>query len=293
MESKMKMLPSDQLEITTVSENTSGRPGLLGEWGLCVLVEAGEHRFLIDAGASSAVTQNVDALGINLETVEAIVLSHGHFDHTGGLRAILARTRKKPVRIVAHPEVWGLKYSKSRKTKEYRYVGIPFRQEELERVGAQFELTAEPTWLTEDIVVSGEEPMTTAFESVAQNLYVKRGDHFEPDTVIDDQSLYIRTDLGLVIVLGCAHRGMVNIIKHAQQLMDTDRVYMVLGGTHLDPASEEQVTLTIDALKSVDLRWLGVSHCTGQKVAARLSQSFGDKFFYNNTGRVLRFPFEQ
>jgi 7,8-dihydropterin-6-yl-methyl-4-(beta-D-ribofuranosyl)aminobenzene 5'-phosphate synthase len=287
------MLKSDQLRITTVSENTSGSPALLGQWGLCVLVEAEDHRFLIDTGASSSVSQNVDVLGINLDLVDAIVLSHGHYDHTGGLRAILAKIKKKPVRIVAHPEVWGLKYGRNRKTGKYSYVGMPFRPEELERLGAQFELTSEPTWLTEDIVGSGEEPMTTSYEGVANNLFVKNKTGYEPDTLIDDQSLYIRTDLGLIIVLGCAHRGIINIIRYAQQLMKMDQVYMVLGGTHLGPASEEQVTSTIEALKDIDLRWLGVSHCTGQKVAAKVNQAFGDRFFYNNTGTIVSFPFKQ
>ena len=287
------MLKSEELKITTVSENTSNSTNLLGQLGLCVLVEAADYKFLIDTGASSTVSQNVDALGINLDLVEAIVLSHGHLDHTGGLRAILAKMKKKPVRIVAHPEVWGLKYAKNKKTGKYSYVGIPFRPEELERYGAQFEFTSEPTWLTEDIVASGEELMTTSFESVAKGAFVKNDSGYTPDPCADDQSVYIRTDLGLIIVLGCAHRGIINIIRHAQQLMKTEKVHMVLGGTHLGPAPEEQVTSTIGALKDIDLQWLGVSHCTGQKVAAKLSQTFGDKFFYNNAGTIVSFPFKQ
>ena len=137
------MLKSEQLKITTVGENTSSSTSLLGQWGFCVLVEAADHKFLIDTGASSSVTQNVDALGINLDLVEAIVLSHGHLDHTGGLRAILAKMKKKPVRIIAHPEVWGLKYGKNKKTGEYRYGGFPFRPEELERPGAGSETPCE------------------------------------------------------------------------------------------------------------------------------------------------------
>ena len=158
---------------------------------------------------------------------------------------MLTRMRRKQIRIIAHPGVWDLKYGGDPKKGDYRYVGIPFREEELARLGAAFELTSEPTWLTNDVAAGGEEPMTTEFEAVAGNLFVKDGETYTPDTLADDQSVYIRTELGLVVILGCAHRGMVNIVRHAQKLMQTDDVYMILGGTHLGPAPEEQVTKTV------------------------------------------------
>ena len=232
-------------------------------------------------------------LDIDLRAIEAIVLSHGHYDHTGGLAAVLTRMHKKQVRIIAHPNLWNLKYGGGPKKGEYRYVGIPFREEELQRLGASFELTTEPTWLTDDVVASGEEPMTTEYEAVAANLCVKQGATYSRDALADDQSVYIRTELGLVIILGCAHRGMVNIVRHAQTLMQTNDVYMILGGTHLGPAPEEQVTRTVEALKAIGVRWLGVSHCTGQKVAAKLSRKLGDSFFFNGTGTMIRFPFKR
>jgi 7,8-dihydropterin-6-yl-methyl-4-(beta-D-ribofuranosyl)aminobenzene 5'-phosphate synthase len=289
----IKMLKSENLKITTIIEDASNSTYLLGQKGLSILIETGKHNFLIDTGASSFVTHNVEELGINLDLVETIILSHGHFDHTGGLQAILRKMKKKSTQIVAHPEAWGLKYRKKNNKEEYNYIGIPFRPEELERYGAQFELTAKPTWLTEDIAVSGEEPMTTSFEHLVKYFYVKKNNEYILDSCMDDQSVYIRTELGLIIILGCAHRGMINIIKHAQQLMKTDKVYMIIGGTHLGPAPEEQIISTIKALKDIDIQWLGVSHCTGLKVAAKLSEIFKEKFFFNNTGTIIKFPFKQ
>jgi 7,8-dihydropterin-6-yl-methyl-4-(beta-D-ribofuranosyl)aminobenzene 5'-phosphate synthase len=108
----------------------------------------------------------------------------------------------------------------------------------------------------------------------------------------DDQSVYIRTELGLIIFLGCAHRGMINIIHHARKLMDTDRVYMVIGGTHLGPASDHQYRKTVEALREMDVTWLGVSHCTGLPVAAKLARDFEGRFFFNTAGSVIRFPFK-
>jgi 7,8-dihydropterin-6-yl-methyl-4-(beta-D-ribofuranosyl)aminobenzene 5'-phosphate synthase len=286
------MLKAKDLQITTLVENTAGQSRILGEWGLSIYVRAGESGFLLDTGAGQAIVPNLRTLDIDLDSLEAIVLSHGHHDHTGGLRALLSVLNRETVRIVAHPDVWAPKYSYDKKTGKYRYSGIPFRREELERLGACFELTAGPTWLTDGIAASGEEPLTTSFESVAGSFYVKSDSGYLPDAFADDQSLYIRTEAGLVIVLGCAHRGVVNILRHARTLMGSDRIHMVLGGTHLGPAPDSQVKATIEALKEFKIDWLGVSHCTGLGLAAGLRTAFGKSFFFNNAGRTIRFPFE-
>jgi 7,8-dihydropterin-6-yl-methyl-4-(beta-D-ribofuranosyl)aminobenzene 5'-phosphate synthase len=285
------MLRITDVEISTVIENTSSTSAVSAEWGLSVHVRTPGHQFLLDTGLSGAVVPNADALGIAPEALDALVLSHGHSDHTGGLRDLLRR-RRDPLRVVAHPEVFGAKHGRDRKTGRVRYGGIPFRREVLESLGASFELTAEPTWLTEDIVASGQEPMKTPFEAVADNLLLAEGDRFVPDPVLDDQSLFIRTNDGLIVVLGCAHRGMINIVEHAREVTGEERVHMILGGTHLGPAPPEQVEATAAAIERIGVRWLGVSHCTGLEVAADLRDRFRERFFFNNAGRVISFPFE-
>jgi 7,8-dihydropterin-6-yl-methyl-4-(beta-D-ribofuranosyl)aminobenzene 5'-phosphate synthase len=284
------MLEARRLRLTTIAENTSTGKGLVGEWGLSILVEDGEHRFLLDTGAGATTLANADTLGIDLKGIDAIVLSHGHSDHTGGLLPILSRL-KSDVRVVAHPAVFGPKYGKNKKTNKYSYAGVPYAREALESAGARFELTARPTWLTPDLAVSGEEPMTTDFETVADGLCLKAEEGFVPDPVADDQSLYLRTDLGLVVVLGCAHRGIINILRYGLQLTKSAKVHMVVGGTHLGPAAEPQVERTIAALREMDVQWVGVSHCTGLAVASRLDREFPGRFFFNNTGRSITFPF--
>ncbi len=285
------MLAVADLRITTLGENTSSGRGLLGEWGLSVLVETGQGAYLLDAGAGSSTASNADALGLELSGVQTIVLSHGHHDHTGGLRALLPRMGGEGVRVVAHPGIWAEKYSRNRETGKVRYAGIPYRRQELESLGARFELSTRPTWLEADVTAGGEEPMSTDFEPVASNLLVRAPEGLVTDTMADDQSLYIRTDRGLVIVLGCAHRGVVNILRHARQLMATERVHMVIGGSHLYSASVEQLDATVAALRQMQVEWLGLSHCTGLKAAVRLSREFQERFFFNNAGTVIRFPF--
>jgi len=283
------MIDPAKLRLTTLVENTTARRGILAEMGLCILVEADGRRILLDTGASPVTaSHNAQMLGVDLSAVDTIVLSHGHFDHTGGLPGVLSAIGRE-IEIIAHPAVWGLKYSQTPRTGDYIYGGIPYHREELERLGARFILTAEPTWIGEDIVISGEEPMTTDFEAVDDVCYVKEDGRFVPDPMADDQSIYIKTELGLVIILGCAHRGAINIIRHARQLTGVETVYMVVGGTHLFRASTEQLDQTISSLMEIGVQKLAVSHCTGMKQAAIMAQVFGDQFMFNNAGTVIKF----
>jgi len=277
-----------ELRITTLSENTAfARPrGLLGEWGLSVLVEADEQKILLDTGASLSAARNGTLLGVNWPRIEAIVLSHGHYDHTGGLRKVLTRI-KKQVKVIAHPDVFVAKYIQVSKDESPVYIGMPFQKTELESLGADFQLSSEPVWLSQNVVTSGEIPMTTEYETVDAGLYVRQSGELVPDTVADDQALFIKTEQGLVVILGCAHRGAINTLRHAQKVTATESIHMVIGGTHLIRASEVQLEMTIAELKEFGVRRLGVSHCTGMAAAVRLAQEFGEDFFFNNTATVI------
>jgi len=275
-------------QITTLSENTAfARPrGLLAEWGLSVLVEVDDQKTLLDTGASLSAARNGTLLGVNWPRIDAIVLSHGHYDHTGGLREVLKRI-KKQVKVIAHPDVFAAKYIQVSKDESPVYIGMPFQKTELESLGADFQLTSEPVWLSKNVVTSGEIPMTTDYETIDPGLYVRQVGELVPDTVADDQALFIKTDQGLVVILGCAHRGAINTLRHAQKVTAMESIHTVIGGTHLIRASEVQMELTIAELKDLGVRRLGVSHCTGMAAAVRLAQEFGEDFFFNNTATVI------
>ena len=274
-----------QIKLTTLSENTAGSVGLLAEWGISILVEVDGYKVLLDTGLDISAAYNAAILGIDLSKVNRIVLSHGHRDHTGGLRHVLNAMRKR-IEVIAHPDIWAAKYSRTFSEQE-QYAGIPFAREALENWGASFSLTKEPVWITDNIVTTGEIPMHTEYEKIDRELLVKEGGELRPDPLRDDQALIIKTQMGLVVVLGCGHRGMINTVHHARKVTGVEQIRMVVGGTHLFTASRERIDLTIAELKRLGIQKIGVSHCTGMPAAARLFQEFGDNFFFNNTGNVI------
>jgi len=273
------------LQITTLSENTAGLGGLMAEWGLSILVESEEINILFDTGQSLSASHNAEIMGIDLSRIDKIVLSHGHFDHTGGLKQALLRIGKE-IEIIAHPDIWAAKYSRHQ-GQEARYIGIPFHRQTLESLGAKFSLSREPVRLSDNITTSGEIPMTTEYEIIEPHLQVKEGRRFKPDKLLDDQALIITTGAGLVVILGCAHHGVINTLYHAQKLTGVEAIYAVFGGCHLISATEERIWLTIAALKELGVQLLGLSHCTGLAASAIMAREFGERFLFNIAGTAI------
>jgi 7,8-dihydropterin-6-yl-methyl-4-(beta-D-ribofuranosyl)aminobenzene 5'-phosphate synthase len=279
-----------EVKITTLSEN-SATGGCLGEWGLSMLVEVDGKKILFDTGAGVAAVQNAQIMGVDLAEIDAIVLSHGHHDHTGGLRDVLRRAAK-PLDVIAHPDVWGLKYGRAPTDKTEHFAGLPFRRELLESLGAKFNLARKPVRIANGITTTGEIPMVTGYEAIDKGLLEKKGDEMLPDKLADDLALVIEADFGLVVILGCAHRGIVNTLRRARKVTGKELIYAAIGGTHLVHASPERLERTAADLEEMGVQYLGVSHCTGFKASAYLAERFGERFFLNNSGTKLELPFK-
>jgi len=278
-----------ECRITTLAENTAGSPRIFAEWGFSAFIEADGMNILMDTGFGHAITHNADLLNVDLKKTDVIVLSHAHYDHTGGLQRVLQSIRRE-VPVIGAPEIWDRKYS-TRGTTTPRYIGIPYQRAELESLGARFNLSKEPVKLSKNVITTGEVSVVTDFEEVGgDTMLVRVNDDYQLDQFPDDRALIVTTEAGLVVILGCAHRCLINTLYHGQNLTGIERIHTVVGGCHLIDASEEQIMKTIAALKDLDVQHVGVSHCTGLKAAAMMAGELGSRFFFNTAGTVVTVP---
>lgn len=278
------------LKITTLIENMAEESGKLAfEHGFSVLVETEEKKILFDTGQSGAFVGNADLLGIDLESVDMVVLSHGHYDHTGGVPKLLQRIRKKcPVYV--GKEFFYPKY-KRLEDGSYKYNGNPFEKELLTAKDSRAELhyiEENVTRISDSLVLFKNFKRRNAFEKVNPKFFVKREQSYEQDLFPDEIVLGVRTEKGLVLIAGCSHVGIINILEHVKQETKIP-VTAVLGGTHLVEANEERLQKTVDALKEYGVQTIAVSHCTGEDGMQILRWEFPEGFVLNNTGKQLEF----
>jgi 7,8-dihydropterin-6-yl-methyl-4-(beta-D-ribofuranosyl)aminobenzene 5'-phosphate synthase len=275
--------------ITILCENSVARPGgLIAEHGFAALIETPQNSILFDTGQGFGLLNNAQEIGRDLSQISSVVLSHGHSDHTGGLPALLGHLQR-PLTVIARPDLFCDRYWRS--NFELRPIGMMAQRVELEGQGASFSLGCDYQQLTENLYCSGEVPRRTNFEKGDPHLVIPDGHGgYCPDPLRDDLSLALRTDRGLVILLGCAHAGVINIIDHFKEQSGDERICALIGGTHLGPASEEQFQATLTMLKQNRIGKIGLSHCTGLNRGAQLYQEFAGRSFFAAAGTVLDFP---
>ncbi len=268
------------IRLTTMVENTATRGMLRAEHGFSVLVETDNGSFLFDTGQTDALIHNARVLNKDISLIEKVVLSHGHYDHCGGLSYLSELA--KPV-VYAHPEIFRERYHQSRSGR--RYIGIEKRSFYEDR-GIQFVLNDKPTEIINGAYTTGVEEMRTDFENIDKNFVYKDHNEYKKDDVIDDMSLVLETGKGLFVVFGCAHRGIINIIRQVEEQF-RKKVFGFIGGTHLGPADDIQKIRTIEELRKSDISIIGPSHCTGLLMTARLYCEFKNRVVFNNVGTVI------
>ncbi len=272
--------------ITTLCENTVPiSQELVGEHGLAFFIEYDNEAILFDTGQGIGLSANAEKLGIDLSSISNIVLSHGHYDHTGGLKDALEQ--KPGINVIAHPLIFQEKVG-ILPGKDPITIGMPFKRDFLSE-RANIILTEEPYAITLHMMTTGIIPMKTAYEKVDDELFARVGKGLVRDEILDDLSLILRTNKGVVIVVGCSHRGIVNIIKHVQKLTGEKNIHAVLGGMHLERASAIQLERTIEFFKAFDIEKIVLSHCTGKETSAKIYRALGDRVMFNEVGAVYEF----
>jgi 7,8-dihydropterin-6-yl-methyl-4-(beta-D-ribofuranosyl)aminobenzene 5'-phosphate synthase len=262
-----------RVRITVLSDNFTSTiiPPLIGEWGFSAFIEADGVGVLYDVGNSGLpVVHNAEALGIDLRRdVDYVILSHGHSDHTGGLANQKLREALKGKVVIAHPNVFEKKFLSWRGRLDY--IGIPLTKEEMERE-FRLVLTREPLEFAKGVMFAGE-VKSYGFPRYTKGLLKSSSEGVEQDELLDDVPLYVNTPKGLVIITGCGHSGILNIIRHAKEVTGVEKVYAVLGGFHLLSSPSEHVDEVMKVLEGeADL--IGPAHCSGFR--ARLTRKFID-----------------
>jgi 7,8-dihydropterin-6-yl-methyl-4-(beta-D-ribofuranosyl)aminobenzene 5'-phosphate synthase len=276
-------------KLTVLVENhVCDLPGLKAENGFCILIEKNGSSYLYDTGRSGVCVQNAVVMGKDITKVSKIFLSHGHLDHTGGLAKTLAAIGH-PVEIVAHPDVFGKKVMG-----RMFPIGIPFTEKELKdnfkvtfNFQKGFSKVADGIWLT------GEVPMLNDKETIPAQAKVEINGRLERDLIPDDNSLVIETGKGLVVVMGCGHRGVINILSYIKKTLNKP-VHAIIGGMHMESADPEHVKFVEKELQTFihhdHTQVLAPCHCTGEHEVTELKNDFPEIFIDTHGGTTFEFP---
>jgi 7,8-dihydropterin-6-yl-methyl-4-(beta-D-ribofuranosyl)aminobenzene 5'-phosphate synthase len=279
------MLKTPLTKITILVDNQVGA-GLVAEHGFSLWIETADRRILFDTGQGSALEKNADALGIDLAETDILVLSHGHYDHTGGVPLGLRQAAKTA--LYCHPGAVHPRYSV--RNGMARSLQMPHQaMRAIDKLPwEQVHWVQHPLWLTDTIGLTGPIPRETAFEDTGGPFFLDTKG-LRPDPMDDDMALWIRTDKGLIVCVGCAHAGLVNTLDHVQCLNKGMRIRAVIGGFHLLAAGEARIARTIAALKALEADRIVPCHCTGEHAVAELNDAFSESCYPGEAGKVYVF----
>jgi 7,8-dihydropterin-6-yl-methyl-4-(beta-D-ribofuranosyl)aminobenzene 5'-phosphate synthase len=271
-------------KVTILVDNLA-EPGLLAEHGFAAWIEVSGRRVLFDTGQGAALAENAEKLGVDLGTVDTLVLSHGHYDHTGGVPLVLLRA--PAAEVCVHPASTGARYAiRGGDAKAISMPGPARAALEAHPVSVRWTTRAE--LLAPGLGLTGPIPRLTDYEDTGGPFFVDMaGD--EPDPLTDDQALWARTERGLVVIAGCCHAGLVNTVRHALKLSGERTLHAVLGGFHLNAASEHRLARTMDELWEIGPELIVPCHCTGEAAFERLERTFGERVVRGGAGAVFRF----
>lgn len=270
--------------MTVIVENTVSRKDLHSEHGLSCWIETEDGNLLWDTGQTDLVLRNAHALGIALQSTSHLALSHGHYDHTGGL--IQALRMAPHATVYGHPDLFVKRYIKTgHSTKP---IGSLAERDTVEDMCESLILSCEPVEILPGIYTTGQIPRKTNFEDTEGDFFLDEECTLS-DPIIDDQALYMKTAEGTVVILGCAHAGVVNTLNYVSELTNHEKMYAVFGGMHLKGASQERLESTADAFARNNIKMIGPCYCTGKNAMTYFRTRFPDQFVECMTGSHFTF----
>ncbi len=273
---------AQEIHITILVDNCVYMPGIRAEHGLSMLVQKGSKKVLFDCGQSGLLLENARKLKIALEGIDAIVLSHGHFDHCGGLASVI---KQNPgVKILGHPNIFEQKFVNKPKL---RYVGMGSKQQYRD-AGAEFLLSSESMAIDEGIYTTGQVPRVTDFEYVGKNFIKKVDGGYIQDPILDDLSLIIEHKKGIVLLLGCAHSGIINTLKKASALSGKDAFLLVAGGMHLMHKDDAYVQKVLAEMQGFTIDSVMPLHCSGNNHDGLFKKYFDTRLHKGSAGQYMK-----
>jgi 7,8-dihydropterin-6-yl-methyl-4-(beta-D-ribofuranosyl)aminobenzene 5'-phosphate synthase len=274
-----------QVRITVLVDNTVRSPGLLAEHGLSYWIDTGTHHVLFDTGQGMALVPNMNRMGIDPANADALVLSHGHYDHTGALGIIFnVAVRAK---LFLHPHALVERYS-CREDLAHP-IGMPAATaQQLTASEQRLAYTIDPNEVVPGMFVTGEVPRKTQYEDTGGLFFLDAACR-KVDDIHDDQALFMDTNPGLIVILGCAHAGMINTLNYVADITHRP-IHAVIGGTHLVNASADRIAQTIQSLRTINPKLLVPAHCTGPRGMAALWEAFPDQIADGCVGTQWNFP---